>query len=407
LKKRIVFVTYNYWPPQFGGELSHSIERFKGLEARGFEIVALTSGYPGFQSQHDDQGIFVLRSPIIGVRRLARAIRRAIYPFWAFWALLHIKFDIYHQGDTAGIGPATSTVIVWLFTRIARCRKALTVIVHSLADAEHATFDTVGWSGYWRRALFACFDNIVAVSPALYQGLYPIFPEKARLIVYGVRDDIFIPLDDSSRKHFRHGQNVSDEQVVFSFLGTVGTRKGFDLLAQAFAILAEKYPNWRLWVIGPHLPHHSQNLDVSDVARVTSWLKNVTDKVIFWGRIDDRLRLNRLLSAADVFVFPSRREGMGLAPVEAMSAGVPVIIARIPDVTDLANIDGETGYYVPVDDVQSLASAMERLGFDSASRLTMGCRAAQRVRERFGWQDHLDEWEKLFVFFQEEKIDSV
>ena len=401
MKKCIVFVTYSYWPPQFGGELSHSIERFKGLKARGFEIIALTSGYPGLPSLQDDQGICVHRSPVIGVDRLARAIRRLIYPMWAFWTLLHMKFDIYHQGDTAGIDPATSTVIVWLLTRIARWKKAHTVIVHSLADTERSTFDTAGWYGYWRRALFACFDHIVAVSPALYQGLYSIFPKRARLIVYGVRDDTFTPLDDSTRKNFRHEHNISNDQVVFSFLGTVGTRKGFDLLAQAFASLVGKYPDWRLWVIGPHLPSHSQNLDVEDVERVTQWLKPFPDKVMFWGRINDRLRLNRLLSASDVFVFPSRREGMGLAPVEAMSAGVPVIIARIPDVTDLANLDGETGYYIPVNDAQALAVAMEKLGLDAASRLTMGCRAAQRVRERFGWQAHLDEWEKLFLLDKE------
>lgn len=406
LKKRIVFVTYNYWPPQFGGELSHSIERFKELAARGFEIIALTSGYPGFPSQRDDQGIFVHRSPAIGTNRLARVIRRIIYPFWVFWALMHIKFDIYHQGDTAGIGHATSTIIAWLLTRIAHWKKARAVIVYSLVDTEHSAFETIGWSGYWRRALFACFDSIVAVSPALYRGLYSIFPEKARLIIYGVRDDIFTPLDDSSRKSFRHEHNISDDHVVFSFLGTVGTRKGFDLLAQAFANLTEKHPNWRLWVIGPHLSHHSQNLDVADVERVTHWLKSFPDKVTFWGRINDRLRLNRLLSASDVFVFPSRREGMGLAPVEAMSAGVPVIIARIPDVTDLASTEGETGYYVPVDDAQALAAAMEKLGSDAASRLTMSRHAFRRVRERFGWQAHLDAWEKLLLLNTEENNGS-
>ena len=403
MKTSIVFVTYNYWPPQFGGELSHSVERFKGLAVRGYKVTALTSGYPGFPSEQNDQGVLVHRSPVVGDSRLARAIRRVIYLYWVLWVLLRIKFDIYHQGDTAGIGPTTSTITVWLFTRIARWKRARILIVHSLADTEYSTFDTTSWSGYWRRALFACFDDIVAVSPALYQGIYSIFPEKARLIVYGVRDDIFTPLDDSSRKRFRYEQNVADGQVVFSFLGTVGARKGFDSLAQAFANLAEKYPDWRLWVIGPYMPSHSQNLDIADVERVTRWLDPFPDKVMFWGRINDRLRLNRLLSASDIFVFPSRREGMPIAPMEAMSAGVPVIISNIPGVTDLANLDGETGYYVPVNDAQALASAMERLGLDAASRVTMGCRAARRVRERFGWQAHLDEWEKLFMSAEEDK----
>ena len=401
MNKRIVFVTYNYWPPQFGGELILSIERFQGLAQRGFDITALTSGHPDFPAYQVEKGIKIYRSPVIGHSRIARLVRRMVYFLWACWMMFRTSFDFYYQGDTAGIGHATSAMGVWLWVQIAHWKKARAVIVHSLADDDHNAFDPSGWLVFWRRILFGSFDWIVAVSPGLYRGLKSVFPKSARLIVNGVRDDIFSPLDDLSRKSFRHEHKISDEQVVFSFLGTVGTRKGFDLLAQSFASLTGKYPDWRLWVIGPHLPHHSQNLDVADVEWVTHWLDPFPDKVMFWGRINNRLRLNRLLSASDAFVFPSRHEGMGLAPVEAMSAGVPVIIARIPNVTDLASIEGETGYYVPVNDVRSLTAAMEKLGTDSASRLTMGCRATRRVRERFGWQAHLDEWEKLFFMYKE------
>jgi len=397
LSRRILFVTYNFWPPQFGGELILSIERFQGLAERGFDVTALTSGHPDFLSFQVEKGIKIFRSPVIGHSRVARLVRRMVYFLWACWMMFRTSFDIYYQGDTSGIDHVTSALDVWLWVQIAHWKKARAVIVHSLADSERSAFDPTGWAGFWRRILFGSFDWIVAVSPGLYRGLKPVFPKSARLIVNGVMDDIFSPLNASSRRQFRYEHDISDEQVVFSFLGTVGARKGFDLLAQAFASLVGKYPDWRLWVIGPHLPSHSQNLDVADVEQVTQWLKPFPDKVMFWGRINDRLRLNRLLSASDVFVFPSRREGMGLAPVEAMSAGVPVIIARIPDVTDLANLDGETGYYAPVGDVEALASAMERLGQDPASRVTMGCRAAQRVRERFGWHAHLDEWERLFL----------
>jgi glycosyltransferase involved in cell wall biosynthesis len=294
----------------------------------------------------------------------------------------------------------TSALTVWLFTLIAHLKRARTVIVHSLALTEQRTFDLAGWAGFWRRILFAGFDWIVAVSPGLYTGLKPLFPKTARLIVNGVRDDIFAPLAEPARQLFRAAHGVGEAPVVFTFLGTVGQRKGFDVLAQAFAHLARMHPHWRLWVIGPYTTEHSQNLDPSEVRRVTSVLDGLGEQVKYWGRIDERQALNTILAASDVFVFPSRREGMGLAPVEAMSAGVPVIIARIPDVTDLANIDGETGLYVPVGDVVSLQTAMEALACDPALRQRMGQQAAWRVRDSFGWQHHLDAWEVLYSSFK-------
>jgi glycosyltransferase involved in cell wall biosynthesis len=397
LKKRIVYITYYYWPPHFGGELLLATERFKGLVKRGFEVTVITSGSPGFPNRNEDDGILILRSPQVGQSRRARLLRRLVYVFWVCWQLLRHSFEFYYQGDTPGVDSATSSIAVCLFTRLAHAKKARTFIVHSLADTEQTVFETRGWSGFWWRLMFSYFDSVVAVSPGLYEGLLKAFPRTARLIVNGVRDDLFVPLSVSERSQFRSSCGLQDEQVVFSFLGSLGSRKGVDILAEAFASLAPLHPEWCLWLIGPHTEQESQNLDSRDVSTCTQPLLDLDGQVRFWGRIDERQRLNKLLASSDIFVFPSRREGMGLAPVEAMAAGVPVIVARIPGVTDLANVEGETGYFVPVGDAVSLQDAMERLGNHPALRRGMGEKATQRARDGFGWQCHLDQWERLYM----------
>jgi glycosyltransferase involved in cell wall biosynthesis len=82
--------------------------------------------------------------------------------------------------------------------------------------------------------------------------------------------------------------------------------------------------------------------------------------------------------------------------MEAMAVGLPVIIARIPGVTDLANIDGETGYYIPQGDLGALKDAMIRLGSNESLRRQMGQRAAEVIRESFGWEQHVTNWLKLY-----------
>jgi glycosyltransferase involved in cell wall biosynthesis len=133
------------------------------------------------------------------------------------------------------------------------------------------------------------------------------------------------------------------------------------------------------------------------VEEVTKPLAKLADRVVFWGRVDDRCLLSQILSASDVFVFSSRREGMGIAPMEAMAVGVPVIVSRIPGVTDLVNIDGETGYYVAPADLDALKTAMLTLGKDSDTRSKMGERASQVVRGPFGWDAYLSRWTDVYT----------
>lgn len=397
LATKIVFVSYSYWPPQFGGELKHSIERFRELAARGFDITILTSGHPDYPEMSFDGGLLVLRSPSIGKSRLARIIRRLLFVFWAFYKLCRADFDIYHQGDAPGIDPYTSAIIVGFFTAIAHLKGAATVFVHSLAHSELTSFDVSGWSGIGRYLFYANFDSVVAISPGLYRDIYAKFPKSATLITYGVQDDVFVPLNTVERLNFRSNHDIDNGQVVFSFLGTVGFRKGFDVLARAFADLAQIYPFWRLWVIGPNTTQHSQNLDPLEVAEVTHHLTPVDRKVTYWGRVDDRSQLRFLLGASDVFIFPSRREGMGLAPIEAMATGTPVIVSRIPDITTLANLEDITGMYVEPGNVTALANAMCTLGGSLSLRQRMGEAGRMRVKEAFGWHECINKWEGLYL----------
>lgn len=402
---KILFVSYAYWPPDFGGELLISIERFESLARRGHQITVLTSGQPGFPSREERDGITILRSPVIGRRRSARLVRRMVFVFWVLYHLLRLDYNALHWLSLAGINLAGDAVMAWLWGWVAHRRGARVITVHSLADQEHQTLNLQGTRRTWKRILLSRVDHIVAVSPALLQPLAEHFPRKAVLIVNGVRDDLFTPLGQE-RSALRQRNEVPPEGIVFSFLGSVGRRKGFDVLAQAFAELALNHPDWRLWVIGPRSRQESQNIADQEVAEVCQPLQNYQEQVVYWGRINDRPLLAQILAASDVFVFPSRREGMGVAPLEAMAAGVPVIIARLPGITDLANVDGVTGLYVEPGNVEQLKEAMRRLGEDAELRRRMGRAARQRIVSSFGWQRYIDQWERLYMHGSVEPMDN-
>ena len=392
----IILVSSTYWPPHFGGELKIAIERLQTLAQRGHRVTVLTSGCPGFPAKAVDRGLEVLRSPVIGRSRPARLLRHLVFFGWALRHLAQGRYDAVHLGSMPGVDLATDALAAFILAGIARPRGARTVTVHALADSETATLDLSGIRGFWKRLYYRNIDHIVAVSPALHAPLQAHFPQKAVLIWNAVRDDIFVPLDDATRQRVRAEAGIREDEVVFTFLGTVCRRKGFDLLARAFARLAPGHPDWHLWVIGPRTRAESQNLDEAEAQEVAAPLAGLEGQVRYFGRVDDRHALARLLGASDVFVFPTRREGMPLAPVEAMAAGVPVILSRIPGVTDLASVEGETGLYIPPSDAEALRQAMEHLGSDPALRQRMGRNAIRRVQEAFRWEPYVDRWEHLY-----------
>ncbi len=95
-----------------------------------------------------------------------------------------------------------------------------------------------------------------------------------------------------------------------------------------------------------------------------------------------------LLAAADVFAVPSRREGQGIAALEAMAAGLPVVASRIGGLADMLT-DGETALLVPPDDPDALAAALSRLKSDARLRKKLAENAAPLVQARYDVQQML------------------
>ncbi len=108
----------------------------------------------------------------------------------------------------------------------------------------------------------------------------------------------------------------------------------------------------------------------------------IADAVTFHGHVDER-RKHELLARSWVHVMPSRKEGWGLAVIEAAQHGVPTVGYRSSRGLTDSIVDGVTG--VLVDDVDQLAESVAGLLADAAARTIMGEKARSRARE-FSWE---------------------
>jgi len=160
---------------------------------------------------------------------------------------------------------------------------------------------------------------------------------------------------------------------VLAFTGRLVPHKGVDVILRALRELPDDVV---LLVIGfgPRL----RSL-VGQARRI-----GVVDRVRFLSTVTDD-DLPRYLSLAEVFVFPSqnRLEGFGLAVAEAMSAGLPVVIADVPGVREVIE-DGQEGLLAEPLIASDLAAKIRRILDDPALRRSMAAAARHRAEERYG-----------------------
>ena len=194
-------------------------------------------------------------------------------------------------------------------------------------------------------------------------------PEKIHRIPYGVRLESFS----------RTGEPPADRFEVL-FAGSVGLRKGFPYLLEAFAKL--RHPAKRLRVVGALHP---------DMKTVLGRLP--LDQVEFLGAVPQQ-RLAEFMSTSHVMVLPSIEEGLALVQGQSLACGCPVLCSTNTGGEDLLT-DGIEGFIIPIRDSQALTDRMQQLADDPALQSRMSEAALRRVRSIGGWNDYGDRWEAL------------
>jgi glycosyltransferase involved in cell wall biosynthesis len=100
-------------------------------------------------------------------------------------------------------------------------------------------------------------------------------------------------------------------------------------------------------------------------------------------------KIGELYDRAAVVACPSFREGFGMSCAEAMAHGRAIVACPVGGLRDLV-VDGETGIFVPLGDVEALRAALERLLVDRELRQRMGAAGRERILELFTWGPMLD-----------------
>jgi glycosyltransferase involved in cell wall biosynthesis len=119
----------------------------------------------------------------------------------------------------------------------------------------------------------------------------------------------------------------------------------------------------------------------------------IDDRVRFLGYVDD---IGQWYAAFDAFLLTSLNEGTPVVAIEALAAGVPVVATDAGGTRTVVD-DGETGFVVPIGDVDALAERLQQLRDDAELRTRFAESGRARMRERFSTQRMLDDVERLYA----------
>ena len=226
-----------------------------------------------------------------------------------------------------------------------------------------------------QRLAYRCATKVVANSPAARGVLEAegVAPGSIAVIPNGIDGAAFAAAPP--RAEIRTVITVANLRA----------EKGHDTLLEAAAQLAAVHPRLRFQFVGAG----PRRADLEALAAA----RGLSSRVEFLGHRDD---VPELLSAADLYVLPSRSEAFPNGAIEAMAAGLPVVASAVGGLKDLIE-DGRTGVLVPADDPSALATAIRRLVDAPAEARALGAAARAEVLAQYSFDRMVAAFEHLYL----------
>jgi glycosyltransferase-like protein len=236
-------------------------------------------------------------------------------------------------------------------------------------------------------------DRILVVSASWQEILAAEYGTRAEVVHNGVDADRFRSADPALAAALRRRAGAAGRPLILA-VGGIEPRKGSDTLMAAMAKLRRSGRRPVLAVVGGHSFQDYRDYRDRVLSCIPGLGLRLDDDVVLLGTVPDP-ELPGWYAAADVLAFPSTKEGWGLAVLEAMSAGLPVVASDLPVFREYLR-PGRDALMVPVDDAAALAAALGMVLDDRPLAARLGA-AGRAVSARFTWAGSAAEHQAIYT----------
>lgn len=233
----------------------------------------------------------------------------------------------------------------------------------ALVHTEHNLWSRYRWPTHWaNRLTYGRNDAVIAVSDGVAASVAAARP-AVEVVIHGI-DETTVRRGPAARQHGRSLLGLPEDALVVGTVGNFTPKKDQSLLLQATERLRARHPRLRVVLVGSG--------PLEDRLRAEVVARRLGDAVVFAGSRGD---VPEVLPAFDAFALTSTHEGLPIALLEAMAAGVPPVASAVGGVPEVVS-DGHDGLLVPSGDVAGVTAALDRLLADPELRARLGASAA-------------------------------
>jgi glycosyltransferase involved in cell wall biosynthesis len=370
-----VFILCWEYPPRIIGGLARHVEGLsRALASLGHEIHVITLDFPGTPYEEREGSLHIHRVPV-----------SVPAPSFHSWVLLFNHFFEKRVGQLAHEFGAPDVLHIhdWLTVPAGVAAKhllrtPLVMTFHSTEasrssnspSAESAMVEGLEWWGSFEAA------RVIAVSSWMKSEVLTRLKtpeEKVERIPNAVEPLKFEgPVD---AKAARARWNVGEGQKMITAVGRLTPQKGFDDLIRAYPAIRSAVPESRLVIVGDgHMRAELESIAEQE---------HVRDGTTFAGFINDD-ELVAALRSSDVVVVPSRFEPFGIIALEAMAAGVPLVVSRVGGLAEIVE-DSVDGIEVEPSNPSAIAAATVKILSDRELAGRLATRGEEKVKS-YSWE---------------------
>jgi glycosyltransferase involved in cell wall biosynthesis len=371
-----------------GGAQENTLLTCTGLQADPRYEACLVTG-PGLGPEGDlvedarRQGVDVV---------LIDAMRREIHP-WRDWRAYRELRRTFRQLEPDLVHTHSSKAGV--LARRAAHAEGVPHIVHTIHGLPFHRYET-----WWRNKLYieletraaAYTDRIISVADAMTAQAVAagIAPREKFVTIYSGMDVEPYLHGAFDRAAVRGGLGLDEGDAVIGVIARISPLKGHEFILRAMPQIAAKHPEARLLFVGDgHIRGGMEQLARDE---------GVADRVA-WAGLRDYREIPELISAMDLLVHTSLREGLARALPQALLSGVPTVSYDVDGAREVV-IPGETGWLVPPESVDGLARAVCEVLSDPAGARAKAEVGREVCRRRFAAEVMIEaieaQYERLF-----------
>lgn len=234
---------------------------------------------------------------------------------------------------------------------------------------------------YWlENKTLKYYSLVIANSKAVKEYLVVnkfIDPEKCVVVPNGI----------NVAKFLHDEPKMTSKEFIIGTVARLHRYKGVDILIEAFNDIQKKFTECKLLITGdgPEREHLETRVDSLQLR----------SKVKFIGSLNNQSIVKEFLPALDLFILPSRTEGFGIALVEAMVAGIPVIGSSTDGIKEIID-DGVNGLIFQNGNAQDLVRKIEFMIINEDARKKMAIRGSQDAKKKYSIESYCNSLVKLY-----------